>query len=439
MQKSLVIENNPYLRKMYAINLITYVGSEVLLASNAAEAQNVLDADPEISLVICRSKCKKEASADIISKELAEKRPQGFLIVIGDDEKVSFPETVYLHSGLDIKDLIKNSARCLGVTAKDMAQLAVPDYFPVPTSYAMDIKRSACDVFVKRENDYQKLIEANEDFPENLIAGAEQSGDKLIYVNKMERLNFCNNVTQELVGQVAAGELNADEQITASDMGQQLVGHKLKTIGVTKETVEFANQTMKQISSNAKKSPKLGRLLKRMLKNKNSYQFKQTQILTYLGLHILKHIDWGNNEEQFEKFSFIAFFHNISLANDEECMIRTNEQLKQLDLDPDIQKRVEQHAMKSAEMIHNYPGAPMAVDQIIKQHHGVLNGVGFSDTFGANLSPITIVFVLAEDFADYIIRSGNEINVAQKIGQMRGRYSTQRFQKIIDLLEEVIL
>ena len=38
-----------------------------------------------------------------------------------------------------------------------------------------------------------------------------------------------------------------------------------------------------------------------------SYLFKHTQILTYVCLHIIKHIDWGNAEQE-DKISFIAFF-----------------------------------------------------------------------------------------------------------------------------------
>ncbi len=93
----------------------------------------------------------------------------------------------------------------------------------------------------------------------------------------------------------------------------------------------------------------------------------------------------------------------------------------------------------AAEIIVKYPGAPMGADVIIRQHHGINHGVGFSDQYSANLSPMSIVFILAEDFTDAIIKAGEDMNIERKISAMRGRYTTQRFQKIIDILEEIAI
>ena len=81
----------------------------------------------------------------------------------------------------------------------------------------------------------------------------------------------------------------------------------------------------------------------------------------------------------------------------------------------------------------------MGSELIIKQHHGVTHGMGFSEHYTANLSPMAIVFILAEDFAGEVIDSALEFNIEKKIAQMRQKYTTQRFKKIIDVLEEMTL
>ena len=118
-------------------------------------------------------------------------------------------------------------------------------------------------------------------------------------------------------------------------------------------------------------------------------------------------------------------------------MIHTEADLKASELTDAEKEHVKKHAQRSAELIAKYPGAPMASDVVIRQHHGVPHGIGFSETYSANLSPMSIVFILAHDFTDYIIRSGDELDISAKIKQMRSRYSTQRFQKIIDHIEKV--
>ena len=81
----------------------------------------------------------------------------------------------------------------------------------------------------------------------------------------------------------------------------------------------------------------------------------------------------------------------------------------------------------------------MGADAIIRQHHGIPHGIGFSEHYSGNLSPMSIVFILAEDFTDEILKTTPHFNVQAKIKKMREKYPTQRFKKIIDILETITL
>src|SRR5690606_12585819 len=135
----------------------------------------------------------------------------------------------------------------------------------------------------------------------------------------------------------------------------------------------------------------------------SSYLFKHTQILTYICLHIIKNIDWGNAEQE-EKISFIAFFHDIALEKDEHAEIKTTIELKKANFPLAERQLIEKHAQLAAEFVSKFPHAPMGADQIIRQHHGTLNGIGFSEHWGNNISPISIVFIVAEEFTRIIMK-----------------------------------
>ena len=197
-------------------------------------------------------------------------------------------------------------------------------------------------------------------------------------------------------------ELNDDEQISAAEMGQKLLNAKLTRIGITEETTILANKQLKMMSQTAKKYPKMGKLLGRLVRNKAGYLFKHSQILTYICSHLMDNIDWGN-EEQKKKISFIALFHDILLENDEQAQIYTEKELKESGFNPATTERINSHAQKAAELIVKYPGAPMGVDAIIRQHHGVSHGIGFAKTYGGNLSPMVIIFLLAEELTGEIL------------------------------------
>jgi hypothetical protein len=132
------------------------------------------------------------------------------------------------------------------------------------------------------------------------------------------------------------------------------------------------------------------------------------------------------------------------LENDKQAQIKSKDELRRAEFDTREKNLVEKHAQLAAELVHKYPHAPMGADQIIRQHHGVLNGAGFSDHFGANLSPMAIVFIIAEEFTRIIIQSeaallnGHQsLNSRVMIQELKTTFPTARFQKIIDLLETI--
>ena len=232
-------------------------------------------------------------------------------------------------------------------------------------------------------------------------------------------------------------DLNPDEQIQAGASNHELISKKLMSIGINEETIAMAKKSMDALAGNVKKYPKLGSLLQRMLANKAGYLYRHTQIVTYVSLHIVRNIDWGTPEQE-DKISFICFFHDIALESDKQAQIKSKDELRRAEFDTREKNLVEKHAQLAAELVHKYPHAPMGADQIIRQHHGVLNGVGYSDHFGANLSPMAIVFIIAEEFTRIIVQSENgPFNGREMIRELKTTFPTARFQKIIDLLETI--
>jgi response regulator RpfG family c-di-GMP phosphodiesterase len=195
---------------------------------------------------------------------------------------------------------------------------------------------------------------------------------------------------------------------------------------------------MKYMINSAKKAPGLKNLLKRLLKNKAGYLFNHSQFLTYVSAHIMDHLDWGNEAHK-EKLQFISFFHDIALQNSEQAKIHSEKELKSSSLNEKEKDLVKRHAQVAATVISKYPNSPVGVEQIIKQHHGVANGLGFSEHYSQNISPMAIVFILAEDLVGSLIEPPKDFSYKVKISEMRETYPTQRFKKIIDTLETLTL
>jgi len=440
MRTTLLVEGNDRLQHFFSINLYTWVGSEVLACKSAKLAIDKIRSS-NIELIIVRAKVDTEQSARAITEYLKSESLSIPIIVIGDKNN-EFDQVIHIPSALDIKELIQASAKSLNVTAKDMASLDVPEFFPIPLEFFNCIQYSVVDVYMKptpdETDDHEVIFKQFDTFSPQVIKNFTSEGRVELFVKKEDRLKFVTNLTQEIISDISLAELNQNEQVSAMEMGQNLLHEKISRMGITQETVQLSQKNLKNMIATTKRTPILLRLLKRLLDNKAGYLFKHTQVLMMISDHLMTEMDWGT-PEQLEKLQFICFFHDIALENDQQAQISSEAELKKSNLTSDEKNLVNKHAQLAATLVSKYPKAPMGSELIIKQHHGVTHGLGFSESYTANLSPMAIVFILAEDFTHEVLSSGLDFNIERKIETMRKRYSTQRFQKIIDTLEEITL
>ena len=440
MSLTLLVENNPKIESFYMLNLSTWLGLETLTKKKAEFAINHIERhSSQISLIIARCKIDKEETAKEIITFLQRKNLAIPVIVIGPGPEVpgSF---AHMANSLQLKTMIQAAARALKITALDMTNKVVPDFFPIPITYFKVLRRSICPVYSKdldHPKKFNKRIEKLREFDESFINSLITEGVDYLYIDKMDRLEFVNNVTSELMATLADEELSEDEGISAAEKSVELLSKKLLTIGITEETISLARKNIDTMRRNARSYPKLARLMERLLSNKTGYLFRHTQILTYISLHMVRNIDWGSPEQE-EKMAFISFFHDIVLETDQQAMVKSNVELKTGKLPPAERQLVERHAQMAAEFVSRIPHAPMGADQIIRQHHGTLNGIGFSDHWGHNVSPVAIVFIVAEEFTRIILKQEEgKFDRKEMMRELKEEFPTTRFQKIINLLESI--
>lgn len=440
MNLTLLVENNPQIQSFYKLNLLTWLGLESLTISKGEAAVKYLESNSQnVNLIIVRNRIEKEQTGKLLTEYLKLKGLKIPLIILGPGD---YSPQLQVANSLDLKLLIKTAASALGITAQDMGRKVVPDFFPIPLLYFKFIKRPICRVYQQepgRPGSYSLVFDKLKDFEPATLDKLTQLGVEQLFVDKMDRLEFVSNVTSELMSVLKVDDISEDEVVTATDKSIGLLSKKLLTIGITEETISLAQRNIKTIQSNVKKNPSMSKLLNRLMKNKASYLYKHTEILTYVAMHIVHNIEWGNSEQE-EKICFIAFFHDIVLESDEQCKISSNNELKRSTLTAAEKTLVEKHAQMAAEYVQKFPHAPMGTDQIIRQHHGQLNGIGFSDHYGANVSPMAVVFIVAEEFTRIIMNhEGETLDREAMLKELKEEFPTSRFAKVIETLQDLIL
>jgi len=430
------------IESFYCLNLLTWLDLQTYSCSSAADAIDALLVDHKnVNLIVSRSNNGNEESAKAILEFLEDRKLKIPLIVIGPGEEIpgSF---AHIANSLQLKPMIKACASALGITAKEMSAKDVPDFFPIPINFFKELKTVICDIYSQNPNnpnDLRLAFEENSPINFEIITKLITLEIEYLFVEKKHRLTFVNNLSSEYLSLIEHTQLSLDERLTATEKSVELLSTKLLSVGITEETIALANKNMLSVKNNVKAYPKISKLLDKMLKNKSSYLFMHTQILTFVGLHIMKNIDWGSPAQE-ESICFIAFFHDIALENDDEAKIASPSDFKKAEMSPKDRTRVEKHAQIAAELVSKFPHAPMGTDQLIRQHHGVLNGVGYTDQYSGNISPAAMVLIVAEEFTKSIMaKEGQKTNTKEIIEEVKKKIPAPRFKKIIALLDDILI
>lgn len=442
MKRFLIVEDIPAFEHIYTLNLKAYLDAESSVKRSNQEALDYLKnhADQVDMIVIHNSKSDENRDQKLIPA-LQKMFPQFPIMVLGGNNN-GFEKVEYIQNSLDIKSFIKKAAALTGVTAKQMAELEVPHFFAIEVAHFKQIEKTTYDVFLKQSGEskgYKVLFSKHADIDQDLVQNLKMAGEKHFYVKSGERLSFVNYLTQVQVANIEPGNLSSSEQVSATSMMNDLVSTKLNDLGITKETVIEANSNMRQIAEVGSKSRVVKDLLKNLMKNSDNFLFQHTVMLNFLTHHIAKSMSWGLEEKRM-KLSFVAFFHDITLKTPELAEIHTKHDLHSAKLSEEDFKLVEHHAHRSAELITKFPHAPMGVDQLIRQHHGSLNGIGFQESYSSALSPMVLTFVVAEEFTHLLLKNaGHALPIETMIKSLRAKFPTNRFKRIIDglaLLED---
>lgn len=439
MSQTLVIHNDKALIELLNLNLPIYVGTDVVFKHSFKESQILIEHHPGIHLIICASMIGAEHTAEDTLKFNQSQKKNTPLIVLGDKAKVvESPQLAIVHE-ITLKPILMAAAKFLKVTPKKMIEQVVPDFFPIAMSYCLNLKKAPCDIYIlKSDEQYERIHTFNDSISAIEIEELIKNGNDKVYVEAAHRLKFVNHVTTSLVSRLNDPNMSQEEKVSAADEAMQIVQEAaIKENPLAPSTQELTAAAITTCLEIAKNNPTVAGLLKKLLANKTSYMYKHTQLITHVSQHILSNIEWGSSEQK-SKLAFVAFFHDICLTSDKLAKIHSDIEVGTSELSMMDKDLVFKHAKTSAEIVQKFSVAPIGTDIIIMQHHGSASGQGFAKTFTNSVSPLAIVFIVAEEFTNLILEHNTAEDIAshktEMIEKLNQKFTRSKFQKIIETL-----
>ncbi len=448
--KILLVESDEAVGDLIAKNLEREFGAKITLYKSGAEAVELIkNGEERFSLYVVRNYSEEtvdrpsEPIAALFLNVIYDNSLTTPLIVIGEFEH-TYKKFAMVSDRLRIEELNRLVLKALNLKKEEFNHLKLPDYVPFPINYFYLMNLSPCDVYIrlsKRTGDeYVKRLHLGESFTKESLKKYEDLGLREFFILKDEREVFMNGLLIQSLRNLKKPD-NINEAVVKTGDSFVLTSDLIKTLGITASCVVMVDQTVLQMRAQITKTDKLGSLLKKLLDNQFSYSYKRSYLICLMSYTLLPKMEWGSQDQQsvmLEKLSMVSFFHDIYLEDEKLLKIMDNETLKKARLTSRERDSILNHAHQAALLVQTYPRLPQGVDIIIKQHHGVSNGVGFPEVLTTSISPMAIFFIVVEDFVSQLIEQGNEPSFAIILVNLKKRYQLPTYRKIVTEIENIV-
>jgi HD-GYP domain-containing protein (c-di-GMP phosphodiesterase class II) len=372
------------------------------------------------------------------------------IIAVGDLE-VYYKNLLIVQGTYNIQSIIRGAAKILNITAKEMAELEVPKYYPIEIKTFTFLKFAPVSLFLEIKKDDEKInyvkLANKGDSVEGILKRLEKEKIENIFVFSNERLAMVNCLSQILSEEIKnAHNLSNEDKKEVLDRGFDFFISQFFGPETSLEIIDLGKNCVSLVEEIVGEAPNLRSILKMFVSNKNNYGYKHSMIAAYVASHLIKNVPWGGSSH-IEKINFVLFFHDIYLVPilnkyphlkiEEDLLFNSELSVKEKEI-------VLNHARLSAEFVVTLKKCPMGVDLLIKQHHGMVNGTGFAIDFKDDISPLSKVIIIAEAFVTELIAfEGKEGMAAEFLPQivmkLNEKFKRNTYTKIIKYLETLRL
>ncbi|MGK0367560.1 MAG: HD-GYP domain-containing protein (c-di-GMP phosphodiesterase class II) [Thermoproteota archaeon] len=447
MSQALLISKNKTLNNLYSLNLNVYVATNVSIKTDYIKAAKLLTLNPNFDVIITLySKEEKDSIVKLI--ELASKLEKPIpVIIVGTKEDIIKSNLIQIPNQYSLKELLKAVANILQVTAQQMAEKAVPKYFPIPVDILYSLDNAICDIYFKDEVNpfeykYLKIIDKSQEMNDSLDKFSDD-GTSVLYVESQYRLTFINETSRYILKELESSDVGGEERVKVLAHGFDFISDQLFENKATPVELQSISSTcVAAINRVVTEYPKLQNLLDLLLSSKEDYIYVHTILATFIAHHIIDNMDWGSKEQK-EKIGFCLFFHDIFLVPiyKKYPELEREEDLLFSDLLSEKEKNVVlEHAKMAGEMVRNFSRLPIGADMIIIQHHGMTSGVGFALNYKDDVSPLSKITLIAEEYAYHLYKLKKSGGVYSEVKheileEIKDKFKINTYIKLVNTLE----
>tara|TARA_R110002072_G_scaffold64203_2_gene159258 strand:+ start:103798 stop:105156 length:1359 start_codon:yes stop_codon:yes gene_type:complete len=434
-RKIILVDPSSVSRKLFAQNLELYTGAKVEFYSNADAVIDKLNRkDDEFNLIITVDAVGEEMTSLKIYYTVHSQKLNIPIILLGKNPKIS-KEVVEIEKE-EWRKVVKEAARLMEVGAEQMVELQVPELYPFSLYSVLFDFKTPCKVWLKDELEVIEWKEKSETITKTEIRELLFKGNKSLYIAEFERLSFNEFISNRLIEMLSDTSLSETEKVNATGIAFDNTISSLSKVGLNEKSLGQSKEVISSMTSLATTTSGLDELLNMLQEQENSFLYKHSLMICAVAGSCIENLEWGT-KDQLKTLCFAAFFHDITIPEDKLCIVHSEAELNDKDLSNEELDKVNRHALDASELIKTFSDVPFGVDQLILQHHGTLNGLGFAKTESLDnrLSPLAIIFIVVESLVHLILKNENEtVKPEIFIKVIEPRFNKGKEKKVVEAI-----
>ena len=177
-----------------------------------------------------------------------EKHGRVLPVVVFQGEKLAehYKNVTSIKSNTDIRSLVRFVAKQFNVTAKEMTQLQVSDYFPFPIKLLVPGVKYSIKIYLDRSpGKYDVFKNPDQEITKRNARGKEIRNYRL-YVEALDRLRFVNESSEMLVKALDRDDLDVSERMGMTQVAFDIVSDLASKVGIDQHTYELAQLVLLQ-------------------------------------------------------------------------------------------------------------------------------------------------------------------------------------------------
>ncbi|HAZ11751.1 MAG: hypothetical protein A2X86_01000 [Bdellovibrionales bacterium GWA2_49_15] len=441
MAKGIILDDNISRRKMITLNFELYLDVILEPVTSQEAAVEYLKKYPNLPIIVCQNNIGTDYT---VLKTFAFIKSNNLdipLICLGECSKLESEKNVKIVGDVanDLKGAISWAAKKLSITAEMMAFMDTEDHYPISTHHFYLISEAPCDIFYlttdkKPVPQVTKGTVITREMVNNWIIDKKTT----LHVNKYDRLKFVNHLTLDAIGIIRSSTSKRSERVSATQAVFEESKMLLSDVGMDEKAFALATEAINSLVTIAKGTDELAELLALLENSGAGYLYKHSVLAATLGHHCVKFLKWVTPQQR-EVICFVAFFHDITLLDDVHAQISNARMFKESSFSEMNKKIIETHAFRASQLIQDYPKVPFGAPEIILQHHGMPNGIGFAVDLTSRISPLAAVFQVVEYMVDQILATpkGEKFDAQVCLAGMNIKFNKGHYKETVTALESI--